>query len=203
MKWGKVTKSDFIQKCGLENRNARDVWNKWAFVCEYFRGKDKDTLYIAKKSTRIVCNVSREVYSKVKTLPDFKLFVTAIQSSKNNDYGNRSRTLHTIWNETDTAYKQTVSKRVNRAKKLGLSVKQRFIKVGDRIAQISNSYNFHWVTFHYNKFLPISIEIAEKRKARETKKNAIQLEIVWRISRMVDSSIYENYSLFWNKMFTI
>ena len=199
----RVTKSQFVQKVWLDRKTARTIWEKWAFICEYFRGKDSDTLYIAKKSSRIVCDVLESVHKNVKSLPDFKLFVTALQSAKNNDYGNRSRTLRTIWKETGTVYKQTVSKRVSRAKKLGLSVKHRFIKVGDRIAQISNSYSFRLVSFHYNRFLPTSIEIAEMRKARETKKNAIQLEIVWKIARMVDNSFYEDYSLFWGKMFTI
>lgn len=33
----KVTKSVFVQKCGLEKSSARNVWEKGAFVGEYFR----------------------------------------------------------------------------------------------------------------------------------------------------------------------
>lgn len=200
-KTGSITKSVFIQKSWLDKRTARDVWNKWAFVCEYFRAKDWDTLYIAKHSTKIVCDVLESAYMSVKTLPDFKLFCTALQCAKNNDYGNRSRTLRTIGKETGTVYKQTVCKRVKRAKKLGLSSKQRFVKVGDKIAQIANSYSLRWVTFLYNKFTPTSIGNELKQQARELKKKATQLEIVWKIAMMVDSSFYEDYSLLFKPSF--
>lgn len=83
---GKVTKSVFIQKCGLERKTAHNVWNSGAFVCEYFRGKDGDTLYLAKKTTQVVVRVEKSQCLKVKSLPDFKLFVTALQAAKPNEY---------------------------------------------------------------------------------------------------------------------
>jgi len=77
---------------------------------------------------------------EIKSLPDFKLFVTAIQAGKLNEYGNRSRTLRTIGKQTGTVYKNTVSRRIHRAKKIGLNVKERFIQCGEFTPQISNSY---------------------------------------------------------------
>lgn len=199
---GKVTKSQFVQKVWLDRKTARTIWEKWAFICEYFRGKDWDSLYISKKSSRIVCDVLESVHGNIKSLPDFKLFVTACQSAKNNDYGNRSRTLRTIGKETGTVYKQTVCKRVKRAKKLGLVSTNRFIEVWDRIAQIANSYSFSWVTFLFNRFTPTSQHLIFKQ-ARESKRNAIQVKIVWKIKEMVSSTFYEDYALVWGKKFTI
>ena len=34
---GRVTKGEFVQKCGLDRRTARNVWEKGAFIGEYVR----------------------------------------------------------------------------------------------------------------------------------------------------------------------
>lgn len=200
-----ITKSIFIEKCWLQNKTAHLIWNKWAFICEYFRGKDSNILYLRKKQTKIVIDVLDSVLPKIKTLPDFNLFITALQAWKPNEYWNRSRTLRTIWKETWTCYKQTVSNRVKRANKLWLTSKHRFIKVWEFTPQISNIYTLNWVTFLYNKILnPLSN--LHKRLASENKKKTTQIEIVNRW-QMPSSDFYEDYALWlwneWNKMLTI
>lgn len=57
------------------------------------------------------------VLKKVKSLPDFKAFLTFLHAGKPNEYGNRSRTLRTIGKKTGTVRKQTVSSRVKKAAK--------------------------------------------------------------------------------------
>lgn len=188
-----INKSVFIEKCWFKNSTARDIWNRWAFINDYFRGIDWTTLYLRKKQTNIIIDILGSIVCKVKTLSDFKLFITALQAWKVNEYWNRSRTLSTIWKQTWTCYKQTVSRRVKRASKLWLETKHRYIRVWDFTPQISNSYYLNWVTFLYNKILnPLSY--LHKKLASENKKKIPQIEIVKK-QRLPDSNFYEDYKL--------
>jgi hypothetical protein len=201
-----ITKEEFkfyLNKNWFDRRTINRIWDRWAYIWEYFRWYSNNKLYISKKWTEIVILVEFEICKKVKSISQFKLFITALQAGKPNDYWNRSRTLKTIWKLTDTCYKQTVSRRIKKAKKLWLVVENRFIKVWDETAQISNNYNFNWVTFLFNRFNPkFYTQVSERIKASKTKKNVIQIEIVNK-GKMVKEFFYENYNLLWANLLTI
>jgi len=198
----KFTKSQFIEKCWLQNRTARDLWKKGIFINDYFRGIDGDTVYLRTKQTVVVCEVAKNLWGKIKSLPDFKLFITAIQAGKRNDYSNRSRTRATIARQTGTQYVATVSKRTKRARKLWLISKQRFIQRWAETMQIANSYSLPWVTFLFNKFrtpdLILNSHIYAK-VARANKEKATCLELVKKWV-MVCKEVYLDYDYAWNKI---
>lgn len=150
-----------------------------------------------------------KILRKVKTLPDFRVFLTFLHAGKPNEYGNRSRTLRTIGGKTGTARKQTVSARVKKASKFGLVSTHRFVQLGEFSAQISNGYEVNEGKFVFNKRNPASsFQLSERKWARRLKKQAVTIETIEPKRLLPDSlsDLYSNYSeLFFggNKIATI
>lgn len=201
---GKISKESFIKQMlqeWFEKKNIQNIWKRWAVKCEYFRGiSDDGVLYISKKTELVIINVLKSVAKQIHTISQFKIFVTALQAGKPNDYGNRSRTLATIGKQTGTAYKQTVSQRIKKAKNLWLEVEHRFIKVWDKTAQIANSYSFKAISYIVNRFSPHSICKSQMAKVKKTRENIQKINIVKRWA-MVNSDFYENYNFFMSNAF--
>lgn len=199
-----INKKDFyfqMKEKWIDRKAIEKVWKRWIFINQYFRWFDKksNTLYMRIFQSTVMFEYLK--WDNIKSITQFKLFVTALQAWKPNDYWNRSRTLQTIWKQTWTAYKTTVSRRIQRAKKLWLEINNRFIKVWDKTAQISNTYKFNIVTFLYNRYNPKS-NTHNVSCASVTKKKATVIECVSK-SKMIDKDFYLDYNYLWNKMLTI
>jgi len=196
-KSGTISKEEFTKymlRNGFEKKNIQNIWKRGAIKCEYFRGISSDwVLYIRKKTWLVIIDVLRSITDKVRSISQFKIFITALQAGKPNEYGNRSRTLATIGKQTGTSYKQTVSQRIKKAKKLWLEVQNRFIEVWNKTAQIANSYSFKAISYIVNRFSPHSIPKSQMAKVKKDRINMPLLKISKK-GVMIDSSFYENYA---------
>ena len=178
----KIDKKEFIDnwfKQGFwTRRHLKNVWEKWAYTNKFLNvwKRTRNILSLKGKRNFELVLVPATTYTKIKTITDFRYFVTSC-IAWNNTIDNKWRWYNNIAKGIWTNYKQTACNIVKKAEsKFWLEKKNRYCNFNWYLTRLTNTYDFWWVTYIYNKFYN-SINI---RATRSKKALSSHQELIWK-----------------------
>lgn len=174
VRYTKIQRREFIdtwKKYGFTKRSLQNIWDKWAYTNAFIttRNEKRNLVSLKWKQNFKLMLVPEMTYTKIKTITDFKLFITACiagQKSKNSKW----RGYNNIASKTWTRYKQTAYRRVKRAEnKFGLEKNKRVCGYNGYLFQLTNVYSFWMVTYVYNKYFnSVNSRVSNRVKTRRS-----------------------------------
>ena len=156
VRYTKILRKDFINEWYKQGfwtrRHLTNVWNKWAYTNEFFNviSRARNCLSLVWKKKFELVLVPAMIYNKIKTITDFKIFITccfAWKESKDSKGRGYNNIASRIW----THYKETACNRVKKGiEKFWLEKKNRYCNYNWHLARLTNTYNFWGVTYIKN-----------------------------------------------------